>query len=200
MDSKKILSADFLDILFEGRNKIYGAYDLRKTYGRRLHTALGMVLIICLLISFFSMRPAGKKHGSIKINVDDVHISSIDEQPKPDIPPPLKKPLQVETISYTIPVIVNTDVEPQDEIKPVDELNTDVKIGTTDIEGAKSDIVTAPVEINAGTGIEVPKVKDLSEGIFTNVSIEAKFKGGVEAWKRFLERNLNNSIAADNGA
>ena len=32
MDSNKILSADMLDIIFDGRNKEYGAYELRKTY------------------------------------------------------------------------------------------------------------------------------------------------------------------------
>ena len=32
MDSNKILSADILDIIFEGRNKEYGAYDLRKCF------------------------------------------------------------------------------------------------------------------------------------------------------------------------
>jgi protein TonB len=36
MDINKILSADVLDIIFEGRNKAYGAYDLRKTYNNRI--------------------------------------------------------------------------------------------------------------------------------------------------------------------
>jgi protein TonB len=39
MDSNKILSADLLDILFEGKNKDYGAYQLRKTYNNRLGIA-----------------------------------------------------------------------------------------------------------------------------------------------------------------
>ncbi len=40
MEINKILSADVLDIIFEGRNKDYGAYQLRKTYNKRLMTAL----------------------------------------------------------------------------------------------------------------------------------------------------------------
>ena len=36
MDVNKILNADILDIIFEGRNKEYGAYELRKTYNKRL--------------------------------------------------------------------------------------------------------------------------------------------------------------------
>ena len=40
MDTNKMANASFLDILFDGRNKEYGAYDLRKTYRRRLLIAL----------------------------------------------------------------------------------------------------------------------------------------------------------------
>ncbi|HEX6426861.1 MAG TPA: energy transducer TonB, partial [Niastella sp.] len=36
MEISTILTADILDILFDGRNKEYGAYDLRRTYRRRL--------------------------------------------------------------------------------------------------------------------------------------------------------------------
>ena len=36
MDVNKIISADILDIIFDGRNKDYGAYELRKTYSKRL--------------------------------------------------------------------------------------------------------------------------------------------------------------------
>jgi len=50
MEVNKILSADILDIIFEGRNKEYGAYELRKTYNRRLTIALvGMASLIALL-------------------------------------------------------------------------------------------------------------------------------------------------------
>ena len=51
MDASKILGADILDILFDGRNKEYGAYDLRMTYPKRLLTAMGgMVAVILLLL------------------------------------------------------------------------------------------------------------------------------------------------------
>ena len=55
MDVNKILNADILDIIFEGRNKEYGAYDLRKTYNKRLIRAiLGTAIVILLLfVGFF---------------------------------------------------------------------------------------------------------------------------------------------------
>ena len=54
MDINKILSADILDIIFEGRNKEYGAYELRKTYNTRLTKALifTAILLAVLLIPF----------------------------------------------------------------------------------------------------------------------------------------------------
>ena len=40
MRTEQILSSDILDIVFDNRNKSYGAYDLRKFYGNRLAKAL----------------------------------------------------------------------------------------------------------------------------------------------------------------
>ena len=52
MEANKILSADVLDLIFENKNKDYGAYDLRKTYNRRITRALiitGSVALLALL-------------------------------------------------------------------------------------------------------------------------------------------------------
>ena len=50
METNKILSADILDILFEGKNKEYGAYELRKTYNKRITLALLITASLALLI------------------------------------------------------------------------------------------------------------------------------------------------------
>ena len=50
MEPNKILHADLLDILFDGRNKSYGAYDLRKTYNRRMTMALAGAAALLLVI------------------------------------------------------------------------------------------------------------------------------------------------------
>jgi protein TonB len=49
MEANEILKSDLLDIIFENRNKKYGAYALRKEYDSRLYKALGAIF---LLISF----------------------------------------------------------------------------------------------------------------------------------------------------
>ena len=49
MEANKILSADVLDLIFEGRNKEYGAYELRKTYNKRITRALIITASVALL-------------------------------------------------------------------------------------------------------------------------------------------------------
>ena len=55
MEANKILNAEFLDILFEGRNKEYGAYELRKSYNKRMVRSIIIMLAICLLIFLASI-------------------------------------------------------------------------------------------------------------------------------------------------
>ena len=50
MQPAKILTASLLDILFEGRNKEYGAYEIRNTYEKRMWMALAITLSVILLI------------------------------------------------------------------------------------------------------------------------------------------------------
>ena len=49
MEANKILNADILDLIFEDRNKEYGAYDLRKTYNKRILKALIITASVALL-------------------------------------------------------------------------------------------------------------------------------------------------------
>ena len=72
METNKILSANILDIIFDNKNKNYGAYDLRKTYNSRIKlslliTALLPLLIICA--AFITKTPDDKNIK--KINITD---------------------------------------------------------------------------------------------------------------------------------
>ncbi|MES1160582.1 MAG: hypothetical protein ABUM51_07485, partial [Bacteroidota bacterium] len=55
MEANKILYSSALDIVFDGRNKDYGAYDLRKHYNQRLLLALAGMAIVTgsLFVVFF---------------------------------------------------------------------------------------------------------------------------------------------------
>ena len=65
MNVEQLKNASFDDIVFDGRNKQYGAYELRRKYSERLWKALGYTMIVAGLIfaSFFMFGKQTKKKG-----------------------------------------------------------------------------------------------------------------------------------------
>jgi len=204
MEQNKILSADVLDIIFEGRNKEYGAYDLRKTYQRRLLIAVGAMVAICLiifLVTILSSFVAPKKQTQIL--VQDVQLANVKEEKKPEPPPPpppKQEPPKVEITKFTPPKIVKDEEVKPEEKPPEQEKLEDTKIGTINQEGEKTDVVAPPTEQSTGQ-VEAPKAQEEDyDKEFKTVQIEAKFPGGAGAWQKYLERNLNSNVPVDNGA
>src|SRR5882724_8851244 len=117
MDANKILGADILDILFEGKNKDYGAYELRKTYNRRLLKAiLGTALVIGLLfIGYFLSNLNGGPKKELA-NVRDVDLESVKTKVEPPVELPKPKILpKVQIIQFTPPKVVkDNDVKPDE--------------------------------------------------------------------------------------
>lgn len=206
METNKILSADFLDILFEGKNKEYGAYELRKTYNRRIMTAIAVMVAVCVLAFLSQILAKDSDKDKAQIIVQDVQLEDIkkQEEPKPEPPPPppppKPEPPKVEITKFTPPKIVK-DEEVKEPPPPVEKLE-ETKIGTINQEGKKDEGFVAPPVEAAGTGVvEAPKkVEEDYDKVFTKVEKEAKFPGGMEGWRRYLERNLNANVAADDGA
>ena len=205
MDINKILSADILDILFDGRNKEYGAYELRKTYSKRITYSLVGTFVICLLMLVGSIiaNSAGKKKAEIVVqdmNLENMKTEEKKPEPPPPPPPPKQEPPKVEITKFTPPKIVkDEEVKPDEEIKEVEKLE-DTKIGTINQEGAKDEGVVAP-PVEKGTGVvEAPKVEEDYDKVFTVVQIAAEFPGGLPAWTKYLERNLNRDLPVENGA
>jgi protein TonB len=196
MEVNKILNADVLDIIFEGRNKEYGAYDLRKTYNKRLVKAIiGMAVVILLLfVGYFLSNLNGGPSKKAQV-VEDVQLEDVKEQKKdepPPPPPPKVEPPKVEMAKFTPPKIV-PDKEVKPEEKPPDQAKLeDTKIGTVNQEGIKDDGLTAPPVSDAGKGVvEAPKKDDEDyDKTFTKVEIESAFPGGDQAWLRYLNKNL----------
>lgn len=208
MEPSKILQADILDIIFEGRNKEYGAYELRKTYHKRITAALVTMISICLLIFLTSIFANDNDKNKNQIVVQDVQLEDVKKQeekkpePPPPPPPPKQEPPKVEIAKFTPPIITkDVEVKPEDEIKEVEKLE-DTKIGVINQEGIKDEGLVAPPVEDKGTGVvEAPKkVEEDYDKVFTKVEKEAKFPGGPEGWRRYLERNLNANVAADDGA
>jgi protein TonB len=93
MEPNKILQSDVLDILFEGRNKDYGAYELRKKYNKRILLALGITAAVAIAaIGSTLIAKNLNTDNSAKQEVRDVNLKQIEEPPPPPAPPPPPPP------------------------------------------------------------------------------------------------------------
>jgi len=188
MTNKEILQADMLDILFEHRNKLYGAYALRKSYNHRLSWALGVALstgVLFALISFIKRNngDGGPFNNDTMVTVTPVELEKekIKEQVKPreQPKPPARSDYQ--------PIVVVPDNEAE-EIVENDDL-VDKEISNQNVDGEKADGLVKPLDEPTGTGdaINTAPVKD-DKPVLPNR--KAGFPGGTAAWLEFLRRFL----------
>ncbi len=206
MEPNKILSADILDIIFDGKNKEYGAYYLRKNYNKTLTRALiftAAVMLLAFLGSVFA-NYINKNKKAQNFDVVETQMAEIkkDEPPPPPPPPPPPTPPpppEVNQVKFTPPKNVKDE-----EVKPdekIEEIKEDQTISTKTVESDNKDqIVQAPVEDKGTQVVEVPKTSDDENKVFTKVEVEAAFPGGESAWRRYLQNNLNANAPIENGA
>ena len=196
MDANKILGADLIDLIFEGRNKSYGAYELRTGYNKRLRNSLLLTVaigLLILLLSFISSLDLGEKKGQVQIKEVQLEEIKQEEQPEPPPPPPPKppEPPKVEMAKFTPPKVVKDEEVKEDEKPPEVEKLEDTKIGTVNQEGQKDEgIVAPPVE---STVVEAPVQEDYDK-VFQKVEIDAEFPGGTNGWTRYVTREIERNI------
>jgi protein TonB len=204
MEANKILQSGFIDILFEGRNKMYGAYELRKTYNKRITKALlGMLLfMLVLVISYFT----SKKFIKNKSVIQSISPGLVLQKIAPDEPkalPKLPTPVHVATVQVTRPEIVKDHlvVTPPPDIHQIEAAVIDLKT----IDGPKPGIgiINPPTEIMGTNVIAKPVSKSPDEKRFIPIEKEAVFPGGAQAWQKYIqkaiERQLDEFTNADYG-
>lgn len=197
MNSETIMQSDVLDILFENRNKAYGAYTLRKFYSNRVVKSLGIMLGSVLVLSAFTFLPDKKVNRPL--NTLETTWTAI----KPDDPvkePEKKKDIVKTAKAPAAPVKTNMWMPPV--IVPV-TVPVAALPGITDSTAIGSAIITIPgtgpgivVPANPGkvpgTVITEPAIKinePLTEG---EVDVMPSFPGGMPALRKFLEKQLTN--------
>lgn len=201
-----LTSREWCELVFEGKNKLFGAYEMRKDTARRHNTAMLIVVIAAVLA--FSLPALIKSvipERDVKEVVTDVAtLSNLDEaevkkEPdpiKPDIPPP--PPLK-SSVKFVAPVVTkDEEVNDDDLLKSQDELKeTDVAISTADIVG--TDEVNGQDIADLQVIAEEPKKEDDNK-IYENVEQPPSFPGGEEAMYKYLKENLNYpTIAQESG-
>lgn len=193
MNSNNILSSDVLDILFDKRNKNYGAYILRKFYPERVKTSLLIMLAFAVLLCGFTFIPKARneegpvnKEGEIFIT-KVVDIPKEIEQPKEQAP---QQTIKTPTQQFTKKFEVVKDDQPSTEFNSLE----DRAIGTVTDTGTAVVGIETPV-IGEGTGIAEPPatpVAPTEAGPIENPDVPPSYPGGNEALRRFLERNLQS--------
>lgn len=188
MTSQQILQSDVLDILFENRNKTYGAYDLRKTYNMRLWKALGGTLLSVLALLFFGNTSSTKDTIEKPDTEYIVREVKVPEEKKPE--PPKERlqaqpPQQTKTDVYENKIkVVEQTIE---TIATQDQLR-DAAFGDKKIEGPSiTTMQQPPLPPSTGNG-NVQEEKTKEEPPLPNR--QPQFPGGVDAWRNFLSRYL----------
>jgi len=188
MTSNEILKADVLDIVFDNRNKNYGAYVLRKYYNNRLLIAMsGMFGVVLILVLIVLLNPEARQAVAAVINPDVVTVQTLPEPPIEE-PQPVEPPRQnVHTEHYTNQI----EIVPDNVATDMPELNVldDAAFSDHHEDGPSMVGVQQPPSTqNAGTEIAVAKEPEPTPPA---PSTPAAFPGGLEKWMQFLSRNLN---------
>ena len=198
MQPEQIMSSDLLDILFADRNKLYGAYPLRKEYNKRLTIALlitGTLVGIALIGYYLTGDP--KVFITRIVTIPDVAPELVKPyEPKLPVPPPSLKAPQVATRQNSTYVVVR-DQDVKHSLPPVEDL-TNVRIDLKDQTGdAESGFPPPPVSGNNGIGITTSHPTENENSILETVEIESAYPGGPNAWKRFLVKTFRYPSEAE---
>jgi periplasmic protein TonB len=199
MEPNKILSATLIDVIFDGRNKEYGAYELRKNDSKRTKVALSATIAIVALVLTGTTLANSFKKEVVRNNAPPGIILTefVEVKPPEEIPEPqTKQQDQIKTEKFTQIVIVDKDdIDPPPSIADLDSAGIDVVTR----EGKPDVFIADPPQGPAGDGkgIIEPKVEREPEEPRTTVDVPAKFEGN---WVRFLEKNLNAETPVINDA
>jgi periplasmic protein TonB len=192
MNAETILRSDVLDIVFENRNKQYGAYTLRKEYNQRLYKSLGIMLGMVLLLFVWNywqnnFRAAGASHF-IQDSADTVKLIAV--QIPNDPPPPEIKAPKVATIANPPYKIVPDNVAP-DPVPTLDELeNAVISDFTSPGEPPAYDNQPSGNTTDAAPAAAPMQAPAPEPDILVVAEVMPEFPGGVSALLRFLSRNL----------
>lgn len=210
MSKIDLISSDWVDLVFEGRNKAYGAYRLRKSTTKR--NILAMVAVVLLLIVAFIILTVKNFVDEQRAKVAMTQVAELTNYKQPEKKAEVKqKKVEVEpervvervksSIKFTAPVIKkDEEVKPDEELKTQDELmSTKTAIGTFDVKGnddANGEVIKAKEAIAEP---EPPKHEEENK-VFDIVEQQPLFPGGPAALMKYLSDHTKYPVVAqENG-
>jgi periplasmic protein TonB len=195
MNAETILRSDVLDIIFENRNKQYGAYDLRKGYRRRLFQALSMMLGGVLVLFGMNFLKGQQRSGSFTKHgtMDSVVTVSLIEppiQPAKPVEVPAKLAPKLATVDHQ-PIKIVPDPMVTEPLPTTDDLDKGVISNATKDDNTPSfdNQVSGQAETNT-TISEVETIEPIEPDVYEAPEVRPEFPGGMSALSRFLSRHL----------
>lgn len=202
------------DLIFEGRNKEYGAYKLRTQTGKRNFKAIITIAILAALciILFYIKAGYDAYQAAHAKNENVTEISALNQPKKKEAK--VERKVQVEekkevvkevksSIKFTAPVIKkDADVKPEEEMKTQDQImQTNTAIGALDVKGNSDQgeilKVTQRVETEPVKAEPKPEVENK---VFDVVEQMPSFPGGPSALMQYLSTNIKYPVVAqENG-
>ena len=205
----------WVDMVFAGKNKEYGAYQLRKgTSGRNIKALLILVIAAALVGGFLAWKVIEQKQAEEQqAYMEAMEFAKLQEQAKKEKkkPEPIKPkveqkkeiPVARETQKFTAPVIKKDElVKEENQVKQMDQLDDKVAVGTENKEGVKDRTVEAvrnDIAVAAPPPPPAPK-PEVANKVFDVVEEMPSFPGGQGALMAFLSSNIKYPVVAqENG-
>ncbi|QHV97062.1 energy transducer TonB [Spirosoma endbachense] len=185
------------EIIFQTRNRAYGAFDLRLHYRSALTRALGFGIGLFLLgLSAPTLYNQFWPHNLLvdKPVMTEVTLTKLAEPPveQPLKIPPLEQAPAVKTVRNLPPVVMPEEEVIVETLPPTTEQFQDATSGTQTAEGTGDvDIIAAP-EVTAPTVVEKAiEAEPKPDELFISVEQNPEYPGGLEAMRKFLSKNLS---------
>lgn len=203
----------WVDMVFDGKNQEYGAYQLRKGTSKRNITALLILLIAAGLIggALAYKVHLQKLDEERQAYMEQLELSKLQEQAKKEKKeePVIKAKIEPkkiveqvrETQKFTAPEIKKDElVNEENQVKDQADLDEKVAVGTKDQEGTKDRTDVAIRNDIAVNTNESEEKKEVANKVFDVVEQMPSFPGGNDALMKFLSDNVKYPVVAqENG-
>lgn len=193
-----IFDNKWVELIFNHRNKAYGAYVLRKKGDE--YTIKGIVFAVVLFTASISapviinyIESKIPKENEVKVT----DVTTLEEPPPIDKneppPPPTEPPPPLKsTVKFTPPEIKPDEEVPDDEPPPIQEEMKDKDAGVTTVEGDPNGVDASLTEGGEGDG-DAPEILTFAEQM-------PEFSGGAEEMYKYLSKNIAfPPLARENG-
>lgn len=190
MDQKKILQADYLDIIFDNRNKAYGGYELRKTYDRRIKKGVGFLMLTVSAIASFSFIRMEKPRSEVRTPVVKITDVILPPPPVKEIVPPTPPPSTPPAVKMT--KFFKPTIEDDNKVKPEDALVEVSKITNSGFRNVDTgaDDITPPGDGDRRVAVVTEPAPKATIPVFVEQMPE--FRGMQE----YLANHINYPAAA----